>query len=224
MKTIFPQAAARLQAAPSVGSVEDFDRVEREEYQISYAPLKAVGGVKQVNWGAIVAQPKDEIFAGLRATLLTVGALTGATVLIAGAIASILVNRSLRPIVNASKAVRKLGQGQLDTRIAVSGDDEVAALGANINLMAEKLQAQIEQQQDVAERANLFADITLRIRQSLNFKDILNTAVKEIRRVLKAERVVVYGFDANWKGKILAEAVTSGWTQTIDREIEDRVG
>ena len=221
VKTIFPQAAARLRAAPSVGSVEDFDRVEREEYQISYAPLKAVGGVKQVNWGAIVAQPKDEIFAGLRATLLTVGALTGATVLIAGAIASILVNRSLRPIVNASKAVRKLGQGQLDTRIAVSGDDEVAALGANINLMAEKLQAQIEQQQDVAERANLFADITLRIRQSLNFKDILNTAVKEIRRVLKAERVVVYGFDPNWKGKILAEAVTSGWTQTIDREIED---
>ncbi len=177
VKTIFPQAAARLQAAPSVGSVEDFDRVEREEYQISYAPLKKVGGVTQVNWGAIVAQPKDEVFAGLRATLLSVGALTGATVLIAGAITSILVNRSLRPIVNASKAVRKLGQGQLDTRIAVSGDDEVAALGANINLMAEKLQAQIEQQQDVAERANLFAVITLRIRLSLNFYDILNSAV-----------------------------------------------
>ncbi len=221
VKTIFPQAAARLQAASSLGSVVDFDRQEKHEYLLSYASLRQLEGATQPNWGVIVAQPKDEVFAGLRWALWTVGAVTGATVLIASAIAAILVNRSLRPIVNASKAVRKLGQGQLDTRIAVSGDDELAILGTNINSMAERLQAQLEQQQDVAERANLFADITLRIRQSLNFKDILNTAVKEIRRVLKTERVVVYGFDANWKGKILAESVASGWTQTLERQIDD---
>lgn len=221
LKAIFPQAAARLQTKTTVGSVVDFDRVEQHEYQVSYAPLKEVEGLTQLNWGAIVAQPKDEIFAGLTDVLWKVSVGTAATVLIAALFAAILVNRALRPVVKASKAVRKLGQGQLDTRIAVSGNDEVAVLGANINLMADKLQAQIAQQQDVAERANLFADITLRIRQSLNFKDILNTAVKEVRRVLKAERVVVYGFDANWKGKILAESVSSGWTQALDREIDD---
>ena len=221
VSTIFPQVATRLQAGSTLGSVVDFDRLEQEEYQLSYTALKEIEGVTSLNWGAIVAQPKDEIFAGLKGVLWTIGALTAATVLIAGAIAAILVNRTLRPVVNASKAVRKLGQGQLDTRIPVSGNDELAVLGTNINSMAERLQAQLEQQQDVAERANLFADITLRIRQSLNFKDILNTAVKEIRRVLKADRVVVYGFDANWKGIVLAESVTSGWTQTLDRQIDD---
>jgi twitching motility protein PilJ len=221
VKTIFPQAAQGLQAASPIGSVVDFDRQEQHEYLVSYASLKELEGISQVNWGAIVAQPKEQVFAGLRGALWTVAAVTGATVLIAGAIAATLVNRSLRPIVNASKAVRKLGQGQLDTRIAVSGDDELAVLGTNINSMAERLQAQLEQQQDLAERANLFADITLRIRESLLFKDILNTAVKEIRRILKADRVVVYGFVSNSKGKILAESVTSGWTQTVDREIDD---
>jgi twitching motility protein PilJ len=221
-KTIFPNVVERLQTASTVGSVEDAEQLERENYLVSYAPLKSLGDAAPLNWGVLVAQPTDEIFAGLRGLLWTLLAGTAVTVLIAALAAAIWVNRALlRPIVGASKAVRKLGQGQLDTRIPVVGEDELAVLGANINRMAEQLQAQLEQQQDVAERANLLADITLRIRQSLNFKDILNTAVKEVRKFLKAERVIVYAFDANWKGKVVAEAVTPGWTQTLDREIDD---
>lgn len=222
VQTIFPKAAARLRSATTVGSVEDEERFEKQKNLLSYAPLKELEGVSQMNWGVIVAQPTDEIFGGLRALRLTFIAVTGMTVFVIAAIAAILVNRTLRPLVSASKAVRKLGQGQLDTRIAVSGEDELAVLGSNINLMAEQLQSQLDQKQDVAERANIFADITLRIRQSLNFKDILNTAVKEVRKVLKAERVVVYGFvDSNWKGKILAESVSTGWTQTLETEVDD---
>ncbi len=220
-QTIFPQAAAQLQTASTVGSIVDFDQIEQEEYLVSYAPLKQLQDVAGLNSGVMVAQPKDQIFAPLRALQLTLIAGTAAAVLIAAAIAAIIVNRTLRPIVNASRAVRKLGQGQLDTRIPVSGNDELAVLGANINLMAEQLQTQLEQKQDVVERANLLADLTLRIRQSLSFTDILNTAVKEVRKVLKAERVVVYGFDYNWMGTVLAEAVASGWTQTLDRQIDD---
>ena len=44
-------------------------------------------------------------------------------------------------------------------------------------------------------RSIVFSQITLRIRQSLNVSEILNTTVEEVRKYLKADRVVVYRFD-----------------------------
>ncbi|MEL4896510.1 HAMP domain-containing protein, partial [Crocosphaera sp. Alani8] len=41
----------------------------------------------------------------------------------------------------STKAVEKLGKGELDTRIAIEGEDELATLGSNINLMAEQIQS-----------------------------------------------------------------------------------
>jgi len=40
---------------------------------------------------------------------------------IASGVIAILVKHALRPVVETSSAVRKLGQGKLDTRIAVKG-------------------------------------------------------------------------------------------------------
>ena len=221
VKTIYPKALDRLQAASPMSSIVDFDSLKKQEYLVSYASLKEIKGVSQLNWGILVAQPTSEIFASLRGLFWTFVAATGVMVLLAAAIAAILVNRALRPIINASRAVRKLGQGQLDTRIPVTGQDELAVLLVNINSMAEQLQTQLDQKQLVADRANLFADLTLRIRQSLNFTDILNTSVKEVRKVLRAERAIVFCFDSNWKGMVLAESVTTGWTQTLGKEIDD---
>jgi len=59
-----------------------------------------------------------------------------------------------------------------------------------------------------AERTQLFTDIILRIRRYLNLEDILKTAVKEVRKVLKTNRVVIYRFDPDWNGTVVAESVT----------------
>ncbi|MCA6509296.1 MAG: PAS domain S-box protein, partial [Pseudanabaena sp. M109S1SP2A07QC] len=49
-------------------------------------------------------------------------------------------------------------------------------------------------------RSIVFSQITLRIRQSLNVNEILNTTVEEVRKYLKADRVVVYRFDGEREG------------------------
>lgn len=79
----------------------------------------------------------------------------------------------------------------------------------------------IEQQEAEAKHSQLFTTATLRIRQSLNYEEILNRVVQEIRDVLVTERVVIYRFDSNWKGTVVAESVAPGWTQALDREIDD---
>lgn len=217
---VFPQALAPS-ATTGVSSRIDFDRFARQEYLVSAASLKSLAGVTELNWQTVVAQPTAEILAGRRGLLLTFITGTGVAALLTAAIATLLVNRALRRLMQASVAVRKLGRGQLDTRIPVSGEDELAVLGANINLMAVQLQSQLQQQQDFAERAHLIADISLRLRQSLNFRDILTTVVTEVRNVLKADRVVVYRFDSNWKGVVSAESVAVGWTSALAAEIDD---
>jgi signal transduction histidine kinase/ActR/RegA family two-component response regulator len=76
------------------------------------------------------------------------------------------------------------------------------------------LQIQQQWQQVLAETA-------LNIRRSLKLEDILATAVTEIKNFLTCDRVIIYRFDPDWVGTIVAEAVESPYTASIDREIVD---
>ncbi|MEQ9672025.1 PAS domain S-box protein [Coleofasciculus sp. G2-EDA-02] len=67
----------------------------------------------------------------------------------------------------------------------------------------------------------LFAEITLKIRQSLQLDAILQTTVTEVRRILQVDRVVIYQLNADGTGVIMTEAVVPGWTPIQGQEIYD---
>ncbi|MDM9380012.1 GAF domain-containing protein [Chlorogloeopsis sp. ULAP01] len=69
--------------------------------------------------------------------------------------------------------------------------------------------------------AQVFIDITRRIRESLNEEDVLKNTVEEVRRALSTDRVIVYGFDANWYGTVIAESVVLGFPKVLRAEIKD---
>ncbi|MBV8886519.1 MAG: GAF domain-containing protein, partial [Chroococcidiopsidaceae cyanobacterium CP_BM_RX_35] len=220
LNSVFPAVAAQLPKANAVGSVTDTNQIDHKEYTVSYAPV-GIEGLPALNWSAIVAHPTAAAFAASRRLVWVLAVGTVLEALLVGAIAAYLVNRGLRPLLKATNAVQKLGQGQLDTRLAIKGQDELAVLGSNINLMANQLQTLLVKQDAEAELAKLFADITLRVRQSLNLGDILKTAVREARTVLQADRVVIYQFKPDWSGIVVAESVMPGWTQTLGEDIDD---
>jgi len=64
-------------------------------------------------------------------------------------------------------------------------------------------------------RSQLFADITLRIRQSLDLHTILQTAVTEIRHFLHTDRVLIYQFDPTGRGSVVVESVQAPWPATL---------
>ncbi|MEH1895529.1 MAG: PAS domain S-box protein [Nostoc sp.] len=72
-----------------------------------------------------------------------------------------------------------------------------------------------------AEREQLMRTVAQRIRQSLNLQDILNATVQEVRDLLGVNRVVVYQFDSEMIGTIMAESVEPGWTVSLGVEIHD---
>lgn len=69
-------------------------------------------------------------------------------------------------------------------------------------------QAELERQ---TRRAQLFAEVTLKIRQSLQIDEILQAAVTEVRKILHADRVLVYRLWPDGTGSSVAEDVLSGW-------------
>jgi PAS domain S-box-containing protein len=54
---------------------------------------------------------------------------------------------------------------------------------------------------------HLLATISLRIRQSLDVSEILQTIVQEVCWLLKCDRVMIYHFEPDWSGKVTVEAV-----------------
>ncbi|NER80800.1 MAG: GAF domain-containing protein, partial [Leptolyngbya sp. SIO1D8] len=57
------------------------------------------------------------------------------------------------------------------------------------------------------QRVHLLAELALKIRQSLQLKDILHTTVTEVQRLLNADRVLIYQVLADGTGKPISEAV-----------------
>lgn len=99
--------------------------------------------------------------------------------------------------------------------------EALATLRANINIVADRLESLLETEEVAATIARLLNKITFRLRESNNQKEIFNTAVSEAREALQADRVVVYSFDSNWKGTIVAESVGRGWRAALGETIAD---
>ena len=72
-------------------------------------------------------------------------------------------------------------------------------------------------------RAHIFADITLKIRQSLQLKEILQTSVDEIQRLLKADRVLIYQVMPDGTGKTISEAVTPAYPSILEIPFPEEV-
>jgi len=72
-----------------------------------------------------------------------------------------------------------------------------------------------------AERERLISQIALRIRQSLDLSEILNTTVADVRQFLQADRVLIYQFEPNWQGIVVVESVGADWMSVLDTTIRD---
>ncbi|MGV0024485.1 PAS domain S-box protein [Phormidesmis priestleyi] len=64
-------------------------------------------------------------------------------------------------------------------------------------------------------RSQLFADVTLKIRQSLHLEEILQTTVTEVRNLLQTDRVLINCLAPDGTGTVTHEAVSPGWNSLI---------
>ncbi|AVH70801.1 methyl-accepting chemotaxis protein [Nostoc sp. 'Lobaria pulmonaria (5183) cyanobiont'] len=213
----------KLLAAKKVNSFIEVPKTHKKQELVSYVPASKLDGLPNLNWQVLLSTDTATVFEPQRQLLWTIAIGTAVTALIVGAIASRLAKLTTQPILNATAALAKLGQGKFNTRLQIEREDELGVLSANINLMAEQLQVLVKEQQQEfdVEGAKLLADITLRIRRILKTEDIYHATVKEVQRALKTDRVIIYSLNpVTLAGVVVAESVTGNWPEMLGVQID----
>ncbi len=92
--------------------------------------------------------------------------------------------------------------------------DEMQAVATTIAVGIARKQADGALQES-AMREKAIARVIQRMRQTLDIKDIFTAATYELRQVIGCDRVVVYRFNPDWSGAIIAESVNPSWLPII---------
>jgi methyl-accepting chemotaxis protein len=129
------------------------------------------------------------------------------------------------------QTAKAFSSGNRQIRADVLSNDEIGELAKTFNEMADsivqsenKLSEQANRRALEAQRSRLLAEVTAQIRESLQFTDVLNTAVEGIRDILQGDRVIVYQFTSDFQsGRIVAETGGNTWHKGINRLVLDAV-
>jgi methyl-accepting chemotaxis protein PixJ len=98
--------------------------------------------------------------------------------------------------------------------------DNLRQLGLQVGIAMEQIDY-VGQLQRKAEQEQTINRIAERIRQSLAADEIFQSVTQEVRDAIKADRSVVYQFNADWSGRIVAESVGGNWNALLAQQIED---
>ncbi|MCC5652062.1 methyl-accepting chemotaxis protein [Nostoc sp. XA013] len=137
----------KLVAAKKVDSFIEVPKTHKKQELVSYVPATKLDGLPDLNWQVLLSTDTAIVFEPQRQLLWTIAIGTALTALIVGAIASRLAKLTTQPILNATAALAKLGQGKFNTRLEIEREDELGLLSANINQMAEQLQVLVKEQE-----------------------------------------------------------------------------
>lgn len=214
----YSEISANRQAQVSIDHRQILTYVPMPKYTDSFRQdLPALG------WNAIATVEKSVAFASQRRLLLalTLGAATAAAAV--GLLAAWIANRATQPLMEAAQAAEQIGHGDLNTRLNVQGEDELAILGTNLNTMAARIQDILQQQVVTTEKARFLTSITVDSRSTdeVGLNQVFDRSLDRARHFLQVDRVVIYRFKSDWSGYISNEAVIAGYPQALKDKIED---
>ncbi|NJM78167.1 MAG: HAMP domain-containing protein [Acaryochloridaceae cyanobacterium RU_4_10] len=154
--TDFPDGLAKLRASGKPGTWIGYDLNQKTvETLNAFVPTQAFQGMPDLKWGIAYTIETKTAFKSVSELLFSITLGTAVAAALIGLLGAVLADRATRPIQAAAKAVEKIGQGELDARVDVVGEDEFAVLGSNINKMAADLETLLEDQTAETERVEL---------------------------------------------------------------------
>jgi methyl-accepting chemotaxis protein PixJ len=130
------------------------------------------------------------------------------------------------------ESIRQIADSALMLRTQLEGDNAVATetvlktlkriegLASTLSVSAIQEAAQNSGEAFKAERDRLFSLIS-NIRNSLSLEVVFKAAVEEIRELMQVDRAIIYKFDAEFNGLVVAESVLPGYTASLGMPIID---
>jgi methyl-accepting chemotaxis protein PixJ len=88
----------------------------------------------------------------------------------------------------------------------------------------QQVEAKTQQLTQIAQQERTVARVVDKIRKSLDLDTIFKTTTQEVRKLLAADRVVVYRFNPNWSGDVVSESIGAGWTPLTAQNLNSNIG
>lgn len=123
--------------------------------RISPPSLGGAGGGQYILRLAMPLSAVDALLRDLRSHLAVAMLIAVGITLLFGWVVSALISRPLRQLSAASK---KLAAGDLQQRLPITGDEEIAALGSSLNTMAQNLNARMQELSQGKQRLELILE------------------------------------------------------------------
>lgn len=201
---VFQGIESLLSSASTVISPNSFNREAQSQQFLAFAPP---AGSSALEPGVVVAIDRAEVLAPLKNFQQVYLLGTVAIALALSAIAYRLTKLATEPVIAAAKAVEEIGKGDLQARVAVTGTDEIALLGKNVNKMALQLDSFVREQQLLAEQTEKIKQTIFKLGEATSVPEILELIATEARDGLNCRGVAIYEFDSeNVVHQILATA------------------
>ncbi len=132
---------------------------------------------------------------------------------------------ALAPIFGADRKLWGLVAAYQNAGTRKWREEEIETLrqiGLQVGIAMEQIDY-IRQLQKKAQQEQTINQIADRMRQSLTVDDVFKTVVQEIRKAAKTDRAIVYQFNPDWSGQVVAESVAGGWVSLLVEQVDDKV-
>ncbi|NJL45657.1 MAG: HAMP domain-containing protein [Leptolyngbyaceae cyanobacterium SM2_3_12] len=181
-----------------------------------------MASLPQVPWITIASMDIAEIRAAGRANLVTF-ALLG---LLLGGLAAVSTRAMARqlsaPLNELASKAAAVSQGNLDVRAESLGSPETQTLADSFNDLVLQVQSLLQEQTLSTRRATLGAEIAgAQVFTSAELLPVYDQMVTEVREILASDRVVIYQFNPDWSGRIVAESVGPKLPSAFKQQLGD---
>ncbi len=167
---------------------------EDESNLNAFTPM---GPVAQLDWGVVTSTPTDIAFAAQNQLLIAISAGTLVTALLAALLGAYLAKAATRPVIEAANAVKQIGQGNLQARTRIGGQDELSVLGNNINRMADQIETFLQASQENTERLQQQTEVLANLAKQRalaqgDIKNVVTQITETVASILKFNRVATW--------------------------------
>nr|MDJ0569508.1 GAF domain-containing protein [Pleurocapsa sp. MO_192.B19] len=100
--------------------------------------------------------------------------------------------------------------------------DTLRQIGLQIGVAMQQINyiSRLQKQSELEKASNKISE---QIRKAENIDEVFKVTTQEIRQAIKADRSVVYQFNPDWTGQVVAESVASGWISLLVEQTDDEV-
>ncbi len=119
-----------------------------------------------------------------------------------------------------AEAAKRLAYAGLESRVQ-ERTCELVQTNTTLETEIQERRAAEAKIQDLIERERATTRVILRMRQSLDLKAIFNITTKDLRQVVGCDRTLIYQFNPDWSGGVVAESVAAGWDAIIPQRTDN---